>query len=77
MNKYMLMRIGRMKDRKTIYFDLWNPALKKNVEIHYSCYCRKYSLEKIDIVFDNIRRKTTLISINEIDELMERCVIND
>lgn len=74
--KYLLMRMGRMKERKTIYFDLWNPALKKNVEIHYSYYCRRYSLEKIDIVFDNIRRKGTLISIDEIDELMERCVMN-
>lgn len=73
--KYLLMRIGRMKERRTIYFDLWNPALKKNIEIHYSCNCRRYSLEKIDIVFDNIRRKSTPISINEIDELIERCVI--
>jgi hypothetical protein len=73
--KYILMRIGKRVHEKTIYFDLYNPMLKKNVEIHYSCYCRKYSCEKINIVFDNIRRKSTPISINEIDELIEGCVI--
>lgn len=73
--KYILMRIGQMKQRKTIFFDLYNPMLNKNIEIHYCCYSRHYSIDKIDKVFDNIRRKTTPISLDEIDELMERCVI--
>lgn len=73
--KYMLMRIGQMKQRQTIFFDLYNPMFKKNIEIHYSCRCRRYNANKIDIVFDEIRRKTTMISIEEIDELMESCVV--
>ena len=71
----MLMRMSRLKQRQTIFFDLYNPKTKKNIELHYSYRCRRYDLNKIDIVFDEIRRKTTTISLNEIDELMESCVI--
>lgn len=77
MIKYMLMRVSRLKQRETIYFDLYNPIIKKNIEIHYSYRTRKYSYDKIDMIFNEIRRKTTMISITEIDELMEGCVIND
>lgn len=73
--KYMLMRIGQMKQRQSIFFDLYNPMKKKNIELHYSCRCRRYDLNKIDKVFGELRRKTTPISLNEIDELMESCVI--
>lgn len=73
--KYLLMRMGKRTHEKTIYLDLYNTMLKKNVEIHYSCYCRKYDCKKIDIVFDNIRCNSTPISMDEIDKLMESCVI--
>ena len=64
-----------MTQRQTIFIDLYNPMAKKNIELHYSCRCRRYDLNKIDIVFDEIRCKTTPVSINEVDELMESCVI--
>ena len=77
MIKYMLMRVGRLNQRATIYLDLYNPIIKKNIEIHYSYRTRKYSFDKIDRIFNEIRRKTTMLSIEELDSLMERCVIND
>lgn len=71
------MRICQIKQRQTIYIDLYNPMAKKNIEIHYSCRCRSYDPNKIDIVFNEIRSKTMPVSLDEIDKLMESCVIND
>lgn len=68
------MRASGIHGKLAFYLDLYNPYIKKNIELHYSTNSRKYNKNLLDSMLHYKIVCGDMLTLHEWDMTIERCV---